>query len=206
MSEPSGADQLHGSLSGAAPSSRVHSRRIDRRELRLLGGMIVALIGVALLITTQATLGYSSEGWFLIAAAAFIAVGFMLIGSGMTGRASRLGEALFVATPGGLLAAVGYIFVQYLQPFNFSLIFEFTWVGLAFLGLLWIIVGPIFMYRAKTRLWVGTSDPSVNESVAAPNPEPDRSGSRLVVATWFLVLATLLGSIISALLIHFLDS
>jgi len=91
------------------------------------------ILGVSLI--HSASIYYEAQkGWFLIAATAFIAVGMMLIGSGMTGRASRLGDALFVAVPGVFLAAVGFTFVKYLQPFDFALTFVFTWEALAFLG------------------------------------------------------------------------
>ncbi len=206
MAELSDADRLYESPSGTTPSPQPRSRRIDRRELRLLGGIIVALIGIALLITVQVVSldSLSSEGWFLIAAAACIAVGLMLIALGMTGRASRLGEALFVATPGGLLAVVGFTAVHYLEPFQFSQVFELTWVCLAFLGLLWIVAGPIFMYRAKTRLWVGTVAPDANKS--APIRALESSRPRSDLATWFLVFATILGPVLAWSLIRFLGS
>jgi hypothetical protein len=161
--------------------------------------MVVTLIGTALLIATIFVVGLNdrSEDWLFLAAEAFIAISFMLVGSGIPGRYFRLGEALFVATPGALLAAVGFTVLAYFQPSTFSVIFVFTWVSLMFLGLLWIIVGPIFMYRAKTRLWVSDTGSDAGESVGMPKPGTDRSGSHLVVARWFLVAATLLGSIAS---------
>lgn len=211
MAEASNADQLHGSLSGAASGAPVHSRRINRRELCLLGGIIVAPIGLALLFAVLVLafntdyLLQSTEGWLLISTAALIAIGLMLIGSGMTGRAARLGEIIFTATPGGLLAAVGFTVTAYLRPIGASPVFMLTWISLAFLGVLWIIVGPIFMYRAKTRLLVGSSDRDANESVPIPNHEANTSRSG-TVATWFLVLATVLGPPLSVLLNHFLGS
>jgi hypothetical protein len=166
--------------------------------------MVVALIGAVLLITVVAT-GFAivTEGWLRITAAAFIAVGFMLISSSVTGRATRIGEALFVATPGGLLAIVALCFWTYLQPFPYSTIFNFTWIGLGYLGLPWIFVGPFIMYRAKTRLWVQIPNLGANQPVNAPGPKADKSGQPLVTVTWALVIATIMTSIISWFLTHF---
>jgi uncharacterized membrane protein len=204
MAEVPDADELHGSPSGATSTSQVHGKRLDRRELRLLVGMLLALIGFALLITEVAITfdSLSSEGRILIAAATFVAVGLMLIGSGLTGRASLLGEAIFAAMPGGLLAAIGFTVATYLQPFNYSQ--DFIWIGLGSFGLLWMIVGPIFTYRAKTRLWIRNPRPGANESATIPSPQVAGSRSRLTPYQRYMILVTFVGPSMAVLLGYFL--
>jgi hypothetical protein len=182
----------------------VRSARINRQELRLLSGMIVLPIGAVLLITSQVAPLYpgTSEGWFLITGSALAAVGLMLIGSSVTGRGFRLGEAVYVATPGALLAVVAFTIREYFSPYYYSQYFEFIWTGVAFLGLLWIVVGPILVYRIRTRLWGTPASQNSNEGVTGNNSETGRSRSWLTIATWFLVLATILAPIEIWLLPH----
>lgn len=203
MAEAPDAERLKRSPSGPASGPETRRTRIDRRELRLLCGMVVSLIGAAVFIASQVAPLYSItlEGWLVIAGSAFIAVGLMLIGSGLIGRAARLGDALYVATPGGLLAAVGFTVAIYLQPaYIVSQYAQFTWIGVAFLGLLWIIVGPIFVYRMRTRLWAAPVSQNSKESAVGKSLETDRTRSGVTIATWFLVAATLATPVINWLL------
>jgi hypothetical protein len=102
MDEAHNADQLNQPSAEEDPVPEGHSSRINRRELRFLGGMIMLLLGAAALVTGLSAPLYpdASEGWLLIVASVAAASGLLLIGSGMTGRAARLGEAVYVATPG----------------------------------------------------------------------------------------------------------
>jgi hypothetical protein len=171
--------------------------------------MIVSTIGAAILISASFVTFYSlsAKAWLLVAAAGLIAVGFMLTGSGLPGKAAVVGDVLFFATPGGLLAAVAFTFAAYLPPDNSGYqIFLLTWIGLAVLGLLWVFVGPIVMYRVKTRLWVRASDPQSNGSVTVRAAEKDRSDPRIVAANWAIVAATIVGPIIAVILAHYLGS
>lgn len=141
----------------------------------------------------------SSQGWLLITGAAFSAVGLMLVSASIRAHAPRLGEAIYVATPGGLLAVVGFTVAQYLQPINYSQYSELAWVGVAVLGLLWIAIGPIFAYGLKARLSGETSRADISEANSEQSNIENRSTASLTVATWLLVFVTIASAVITLL-------
>ena len=202
MAEAPDTEQFSQSSLGSTPGPESRNRRINRREFRLLSGMIMLLIGAALLVASLVAPVYpdASEGWFLIAGSALAAMGLMLIGSNMTGRGSRPGEALYVATPGALLAVVGFTIKVNFSPLYYSYYFEFIWTSVALLGLLWIVAGPIFVYRIRTRLWNTPVSHDSDKSDQRGNSETNSSRSWLTIATWFLVFATILAPIVNWLL------
>lgn len=164
--------------------------RFIRSDLRLVLGVVVLLLGVAILIadSVSAPASFTLEGWLYMAGELISAVGLLLAASAIGSRGSRLSIGLSAIVPGTFAAAMARTIIEFFQPegqeWDARANFRFVWNLVASLGVLWALVGPFLVYRVRMGLLTSRPEPSVSTK---PSETQERAMARL---TFWLVVGT----------------